>query len=290
VARLDELRVFKTPYEIACLAEANRIAALGHRAVRDAFLAGERRELDLHLLYLGATRQDDAETPYKNIVAVGAASAILHHVHYRRDASAARSLLLDAGATCRGYASDITRTHVALDGTEEATLFAALLEGMERLQRALVEGVRVGRPYETLHDEAHVRLGALLEETGVVRMSAEACAASGVSRMFLPHGLGHSLGLQTHDVGCAKIRPRAENAWLRNTRVIEPGQVFTIEPGLYFIDTFLSELRGGPHGGAVDWRKVEALAPFGGIRIEDDVVVLPDGAVTRSENLTREVL
>lgn len=288
--RLDELRVHKSSYEITCLVEANRVASLGHEAVKEAFLGGERRELELHLRFLSATAQDDAETPYKNIVAIGESAAILHHVHYRRVPVAGGSLLLDAGATFLGYNSDITRTYVTADGRPGAREFGDLIQRMESLQQALVGGVKLGRPYETLHDEAHERLGRVLSESGIVRMSPEDCVASGVSRKFLPHGLGHSLGLQTHDVGCAKVRPRQENLWLRNTRVIEAGQVFTIEPGLYFIDTFMDELRAGPHAGSIDWARVEALAPFGGIRIEDDVVVLPDASVTTSRNLTREVL
>lgn len=288
--KLDDLRVFKTPYEITCLTEANRIASLGHEAVREAFLRGERSELKLHLTFLEATHQDDPETPYKNIVALGEAASILHHVHYRRTPIPAKSLLLDAGATFRGYASDITRTYVDGDHGDASALFSDLIQRMESMQRALVASVKIGRPYESLHDEAHERLARILTETGLVRMSTEECVTSGVSRRFLPHGLGHSLGIQTHDVGCAKIRPRSDNPFLRNTRAIEPSQVFTIEPGLYFIDTFLEELRSGAHSTSIDWRKVDALMPYGGIRIEDDVVVLEDAPVSPSRNLTREAL
>jgi Xaa-Pro dipeptidase len=107
-----------------------------------------------------------------------------------------------------------------------------------------------------------------------------------VTRAFYPHGLGHSLGLQTHDVGCGLRAPRADNPFLRNTSDIAGGQVFTIEPGVYFIDALLGELRARPAGSLVDWNIVEALAPLGGVRIEDDVHVLPAGA----RNLTREQL
>jgi Xaa-Pro dipeptidase len=84
IGPLDRLRTRKTAYESFCVAEANRRAALGHRALHDAFIAGDRSELDLHLLYLMATSQDDAETPYKNIVALGENAATLHHVAYRK--------------------------------------------------------------------------------------------------------------------------------------------------------------------------------------------------------------
>src|SRR5262249_54939064 len=112
VRALDRLRVTKSAYETACITEANRRAAIGHRAVAEAFRARDASELELHLLYLGATGQDDPETPYKNIIALGPHAATLHHVGYDRAPSAAQSLLLDAGATFMGYASDVTRTYV----------------------------------------------------------------------------------------------------------------------------------------------------------------------------------
>jgi Xaa-Pro dipeptidase len=285
LAVLDRLRTTKTAYEIACLVEANRRAALGHEAVRRAFAEGDHAELDLHLLYLRTTSQDDPETPYKNIVATGRNASILHHVSYGRDATRAESLLLDAGATCLGYCSDITRTWVKTSGTASTT-FIALLAGMEAMQKRLVARITAGAPYEELHDESHRQVSAILAEAGVVKASPDEIDGKGISRVFYPHGLGHSLGLQTHDVGCAVVKPKAENPFLRNTSRIAEGQVFTIEPGLYFIDTLLAPLRAKPEGKLVDWNLVEALAPLGGIRIEDDVLVTASG----SRNFTREVL
>jgi Xaa-Pro dipeptidase len=289
VRALDRGRVLKTPYEIACLAEANRVAGLGHDAVLRAFTGGVHAELDLHLEYLRATRQDDQDTPYKNIVALGENGAVLHHVSYGRNATTASSLLLDAGATFLGYGSDITRTWVSASqgtGGDAATTFAGLVLAVEALQQQLVASVRVGMPYEALHDESHRLMSAVLKDAGLARGSVEEIDTSGISRAFFPHGLGHSLGLVTHDVGCATVRPRADNPFLRNTSRIETGQVFTIEPGLYFIDGLLRDLKNKPAGKHVDWRLVEALAPFGGVRIEDDLLVLAYGV----RNLTREVL
>ncbi|MBX3216970.1 MAG: Xaa-Pro dipeptidase [Labilithrix sp.] len=285
LAALDRLRTTKTPYEIACLAEANRRAALGHEAVRRAFAESDRSELDLHLLYLQTTHQDDPETPYKNIVATGRNASILHHVSYGRDATRAESLLLDAGATCLGYCSDITRTWVKTGGAASAA-FIAILEGMEAMQKRLVAHVTAGAPYEELHDESHRQVSAILKDAGVVKASADEIDAKGISRVFYPHGLGHSLGLQTHDVGCAVVRPKPENPFLRNTSRIAEGQVFTIEPGLYFVDSLLAPLRSTPEGKLVDWNLVEALSPLGGIRIEDDVLVTAAG----TRNFSREVL
>jgi Xaa-Pro dipeptidase len=129
-------------------------------------------------------------------------------------------------------------------------------------------------------------VGLILRDVGIVRGSADEAVAAGVTRAFYPHGLGHSLGLQTHDVGCALKAPRADNPFLRNTTDVAAGQVFTIEPGIYFIDALLADLKARPDGRLVDWDAVAALAPLGGVRIEDDVVVEPAGI----RNLTREHL
>jgi Xaa-Pro dipeptidase len=289
VNALDALRSIKTPYEVACIAEANRRAQTGHEALRDAFRDGGASELDLHLRYLQATAQDDCETPYKNIVALGANAATLHHIAYGRRATTpeAESLLVDAGATCRGYASDITRTWTKGTGAA-ASAFAELVAGVEAMQRRLCATVRVGLPYENLHDESHRQVASILRDARIVRGSADEAVAAGVTRAFYPHGLGHSLGLQTHDVGCATRSPRPDNPFLRNTSDVTVGQVFTIEPGVYFIPALLEPLRSGPQGALVDWSVVDALAPLGGVRVEDDVYVQGGPAVIR--NLTREVL
>jgi Xaa-Pro dipeptidase len=280
--RLHDLRVFKTPYEIECMAQASRIGARGHKAAADAFHAGERSELAIHLRYLAATEQDDAETPYKNIVALGDAAAILHHITYRK-VPEAKSFLLDAGASFHNYPSDITRTYASDRG-----LFAELIQRMELLQQRVISKVAVGMPYENLHDDSHRELADVLVDLAIVKGSSEACVESGVTRKLFPHGLGHSLGIQVHDVGCRKTQPKPENPYLRNTRTIEAGQVFTIEPGCYFIDTLLAELKASPAASSVDWSKIDALRPYGGIRIEDNVVVLPPGGRANVRNLTRE--
>jgi Xaa-Pro dipeptidase len=288
---LDALRTRKSAYEVECLAEANRRAARGHHAVADAFRRGTpASELDLHLLYLSATAQDDAETPYKGIVAVGANAAILHHIHYERNARAGdRSLLLDAGATCHGYASDVTRSYVEGRG-EGAAAFRALLSHMEQLQRHSCARIELGMPYEALHDAAHRDLAAVLRDVGIARASEAELIDSGVTRLFFPHGLGHSLGLQTHDVGCLVAPPRADNPWLRNTTPVTSGQVFTIEPGIYFIDDLLEKLAASPQAASIDWALVDALRPFGGIRIEDDVFIGEGHDAPLTRNLTREAL
>jgi Xaa-Pro dipeptidase len=286
---LDRLRAEKTAYEIECLAEANRRAAAGHKAAYDAFRAGGASELEMHLRFLAATGQDDPETPYKNIVAVGPHAATLHHVTYDKRPSSAspETLLVDAGSTYQGYCSDITRTWVRGTGAT-ATTFLGLVEGVEKMQQRLCAAVKLGEPYEQLHEESHRQVAKILVDVGVAKGSVDEVVAAGISRSFYPHGLGHSLGLQCHDVGCALVKPKQENPYLRNTSTIVAGQAFTIEPGVYFIDGLLETLKGSEHKGLVDWKVVEELTPLGGVRIEDDLIVTGGEKVTR--NLTREVL
>jgi len=282
VRALDGLRAYKTAYEVECLAEANRRAARGHEELRRLFRDADRSELELHLAFLGSTRQDDAETPYKNIVALGNHAATLHHVSYSKRAQPAQSLLVDAGACFAGYCSDVTRTWVKGSGAT-ASAFAQLISGMEAMQQRLCAQVRVGMPYEELHDDSHRQVAGILREAGISRLPEDELVSRGITRAFYPHGLGHSLGLQCHDVGCALRPPRGDNPFLRNTSDIAPRQVFTIEPGLYFIEALLAPLRNSPD---IDWKLVDALSAFGGIRIEDDLVVQDQGI----RNLTREAL
>jgi Xaa-Pro dipeptidase len=286
IAGFEAVRTLKTDYERECIAEANRRAVRGHQRVFGTFSVSDKSELELHLLYLEATDQDDAETPYKDIVALGRHAGVLHHVSYDRRAEhrPVQSLLVDAGATCRGYAADVTRT--AIKGADEgaAVVFANLIVRIEALQQEICRRVRPGMPYEELHDTTHQLLAPILRELDLVHASDDELIGGGVTRRFLPHGLGHSLGIQVHDVGCRTTPPRAENPYLRNTSRITPGQVFTIEPGCYFIAELMAELRREPVADRVDWALVDQLGEFGGVRIEDNVGVLEHGI----RNFTRE--
>jgi Xaa-Pro dipeptidase len=285
IARLEQARCRKSPWELANLREATRTAVAGHRAAERAFRAGAA-EFDINLAFLSAVRQPEPGLPYPPIIALNEHAAVLHYQHrHTRAPARALSLLIDAGTSCRGYASDITRTWAMGPG-----LFATLVEGMHALQKSLCESVKPGADWRELHLQAHWLIARLLQETGILRLAPDDAVSRGISAAFLPHGLGHLLGLQVHDVGgfspaagAAPIpRPPGHPA-LRLTRPLQPGMVVTVEPGLYFIDSLLAQLKSGPHADAVDWPLVERLAPFGGIRIEDNVVVTEGG----HENLTR---
>src|SRR5690606_38681992 len=284
---LEYHRACKTPYEIAMMREATRRGVRAHRAAERAFRAGAS-EFGIHLAYCQAAGQDASELPYSNIVALNEHGAVLHYTELGRlPPKPSRSFLLDAGASHAGYACDITRTHSADAGDE----FQSMIDAVDAAQRALCGQVRAGKDYRQLHLDAHLALAAVLKDFGVIRVSPEAALASGVSAAFFPHGLGHGIGLQVHDVaGFAasdaggRIEPPDGHPFLRLTRVLEPSMVVTIEPGVYFIDMLLEKLKRDGHADAVDWARVDAFRPYGGIRIEDDVVCTDAEPV----NLTRE--
>ncbi|HEX5418715.1 MAG TPA: Xaa-Pro dipeptidase [Gammaproteobacteria bacterium] len=286
LARLDFLRAWKTPYEVECIAQASRIATAGHRAAATAFRAGGS-EIDLHAAFLKAAGQREAELPYGAIIALGPHAAVLHYQNLDRvrGSSDGVSFLIDAGVEYLGYASDITRTWA-----EDAEEFEALIDSVEGLQQTLCRELRGGADFVALNARTHELLAQVLADHGIVTCSADEALARGLTRTFLPHGLGHLLGLQVHDAGGRQITPEgarreppAEHPFLRLTRVVEPGFVLTIEPGLYFIASLLRAL-GPEDRRRVDWDKIGRLMPFGGIRIEDDVLVEADGI----RNLTRE--
>jgi len=283
-------RAVKSAYELEQMRAAQRRAVPAHRAAKAAFEAGAS-ELEIHRAYLAASGHTDRDLPYANIVALNEHGAVLHYQY--QDASPpaeSRTLLIDAGALVNGYASDITRTWSL--GRDER--FDALLAAMEQAQLALVDEVRAGVDYRDIHLSTHRRVAQILAAQGIVKgMSPEALVEQGVTATFFPHGIGHLLGLQVHDIGgfmaddSGALADKPEgHPYLRLTRRLEPGMVVTIEPGLYFIPTLLKKLGNTPAGKAVDWELVGHLARFGGVRIEDDVACRAEGQAP--ENLTRD--
>lgn len=286
--RLDYTRARKTPYEIECLAEANRVALRGHAAAAACF-AQAGSEYDIHQAFVGACGQREQELPYNAIVALNEAGSVLHYqILQRQRPMQHRSLLIDAGATCRGYGSDITRSYAAR-GADSS--FVDLLMQMDNLQRQLCSFVKPGVDWRDIHQTAVEKIAALLCSSGILRCSAEEALTSGTARLLFPHGIGHLLGLQVHDVGGVMAddqggmipKPPLDPA-LRLTRQLEPGFVVTMEPGLYFVDALLKPARDSQHAQHIDWNMIDVLSPYGGIRIEDNLVVTDAGA----RNLTRE--
>ncbi len=286
VAYLEYQRAFKTPYEIAMMRAATRIGVRAHHAAERAFRAGSS-EFGIHLAYCQAAGQDANDLPYGNIIALNEHGAVLHYTERDRlPPKSPHSFLIDAGASFGGYACDITRSYSA-----QADEFAAMIDAVDAAQLTMCAQVRSGTDYRQIHLDAHLALAGILKDFGIITVSPEAAVQTGVSSAFFPHGIGHGIGLQVHDVagfaaadtGGTIAKPEG-HPYLRLTRVLEPGMVVTIEPGIYFIDMLLDELKQKGMADAVDWRRVEAFKPYGGIRIEDDVVCTEGDAV----NLTRE--
>jgi len=279
-------RAFKTDYELAMMRVASKLGARAHRAAAAAFRAGAS-EYAINTAYLGAVHETENELPYSNIIALNQHGAVLHYTEFERNPPAhAQSFLIDAGASFHGYASDITRTYAGAQAEE----FEALIDAVDNAQRSLVDKVRKGKNYPELHIQAHHALAGILREQGFIRMTPESAVESGVSSVFFPHGLGHPIGLQVHDVGGfqqdesgGNIARPLGHPYLRMTRTLQPRMVVTIEPGIYFIDMLLAELKSKPLTKDINWSKVDKFRHYGGIRIEDDVVCTEDAP----ENLTR---
>ncbi|QOL26400.1 Xaa-Pro dipeptidase [Thalassotalea sp. LPB0316] len=280
-------RAYKTTYEQECMRNSNKIAVAGHKAAKAAFMAG-KSEFDIQQAYLKATNHTANETPYGNIVALNENTAILHYTALELTTpNPLRSFLIDAGAQFNGYASDITRTYAY-----EQNEFADMIKRMDQLMLKSCDGLRPGKSYVDLHIETYRDIGNVLNEFNIINVDADTAAEAGIISTFFPHGLGHHLGLQTHDVGGfmadergTHINSPENHPFLRTSRVIEANQVFTIEPGLYFIDSLLADLKASQHKDMVNWQQVEALKPFGGIRIEDNIIVHQSS----NENMTRDL-
>jgi Xaa-Pro dipeptidase len=285
IVQLDYGRAAKTPYEVACLREANVLGARGHIAAEKAFRAGAS-EFEIALEFMKACGQRERELPYNPIIALNEGGAVLHYqIQQRAKPAKLHSLLIDAGAEFGGYASDITRTHSHHDAE-----FAALVRRFDELQLQLCAQVRVGLDWKDFHQASYRAISEFLRETGVINVSAEEAIDTALTSVFYPHGIGHLLGLQVHDVGGLQGTPEGRqidrpynHPFLRLTRKLEDGCVVTVEPGFYFIDQLLEEAKAKPLGRMIEWKRVDQLRKFGGVRIEDNVVARA-GA---HENLTR---
>ena len=289
LVQLDESRTIKTEWQIECIRKANRTAASGHRAAARAF-EHEKSELEIHLAYLHACLHEPEQLPYGSIVALNEHAAILHY-QYRQAQPPENfnSFLIDAGADHLGYAADITRTYVSGDNSTSA-VFEGLIESMNALQQRLVDEARPGRQYTELNEQTHRGVAEILKNSGICTMNIDAMLEANITTRFLPHGLGHFIGIQVHDVGGRvdaqgrALPPPVEHPFLRLTRRLEQGNVVTIEPGLYFIPSLLDPLRESNVQRHLNWSLIGRLLPYGGIRIEDNVLVTD----STPENLTRD--
>ena len=279
-------RAYKTTYEQECMRQSNALAVKAHIAAKTAFFNGGT-EYDIQNAYLNSIGYNTNETPYGNIVALNKNCSILHYMSLDKAAPQThQSFLIDAGANFNGYASDITRTY-----SFKEDKFAELITRMNQLMLNAANGLKPGVSYVDLHIATYKEIAQVLSEFEFINVSVDTAVESGIVSAFFPHGLGHHLGLQVHDMGGfmadergTHINAPEQHPFLRTSRTIEAGQVFTIEPGLYFIDSLLQDIKDSSNSDQVNWQNVNEMSPFGGIRIEDNIIVHQ----SHNENMTRD--
>lgn len=285
--QIDFQRRNKTPYEHACIRMANEMAVPAHRAAEEAFRSGAS-ELEIASAYLSACDCGESDMPYGIIAGVNEHAAVLHHTDLSKNRVKPKSFLIDAGVACNGYAADITRTYAFDKGSD----FSAMIEQMDKVQHELVALGGIGECPLELHVQSQHKIAQVMIDFNLLNYSAEQAVGQGVIDSFYPHGLGHHLGCNVHDKGSQLATPQGDPIPaskiypnLRASARMESNQVHTVEPGLYFIPPLLGRLRVSDLADSVNWAEIENWLPFGGIRIEDNIILHSDDTL---ENVTRE--
>lgn len=277
---LSAARRTKDPDEqerMRAAAAATRTGFLAAMSEARPGLTERRIEAELEA---GFRRGGGRRPAFDSIVAGGPNAAVLHFEPTDRELSAGELLLIDAGAEFGGYACDCTRTFVPGGGAtpEQEDLHRLVLE----VQEAALAQCVPGAEYKRIHLEANERMAQGLVDFGLLKGSVPDLLERDAQALFFPHGIGHLVGLAVHDAGgyvegrTPEDRPGVR--YLRADLPLEPGYAVTIEPGIYFIEALLQNPGTRErYRDAVDWTRVDALARFGGIRIEDTLLVT-DGA------------
>ncbi|GAO20044.1 uncharacterized protein UV8b_03348 [Ustilaginoidea virens] len=283
---IEASRVFKDEYEVAMIRKANHIASHAHRAVIDrAKVAATEQELYATFLERCVSRSAP-EMPYHPIVASGRAAATLHYTDNNAPLSGKLNLLIDAGCEWNNYASDITRTF-PLSGKftkESRDIYQIVL----RMQRETTELIKGGVIWDHLHLRAHqIAIEGLLA-LGILKGDAQEILDARTSVAFFPHGLGHYLGMDTHDTG-GNANPKDKDKMFRYLRLrghVPAGAVVTVEPGIYFCRFIIKPyLDDAPHSKYIDANVLEKYWDVGGVRLEDNVYVTEKGC----QNLTTAI-
>jgi Xaa-Pro aminopeptidase len=278
-------RSIKSDVEIAEIEDALAVTDRMHRAcmaaarpgIRECRLAGIIQEIAL---------SSDRQQAYTPIVTVH--GEVLHNHSYNNVLEEGQLLLNDSGAeSSMYYASDITRTF-PVSGRFTA-IQAEIYQIVLRMQLATIGTIKPWISYRDVHLGACRILAEGFHTMGLIKGNPADAVEAGAHALFFPHGIGHMLGLDVHDmedlgdiVGYRKRESRSDqfglNA-LRLSRPLEPGFVLTVEPGVYFIPALIERWqRDRLHKDFIDYDKVSALRDFGGIRIEDNILVTSTGA------------
>lgn len=258
---LDEMRLFKDRDELRLMQRAADISVLAHETAMRCAAAGIQ-EYELQAEIERVFRRHEAEPAYSSIIGAGSNACVLHYRSNSARANDGDLVLVDAGAEFRGYAADVTRTF-PVNGRFSPQQ-RALHDLVCAAQTAALEHARPGVPYETGHQAAVATLTEGLLRLGLLKGRLEKNLADHAYRRFYRHKTGHWLGLDVHDVGEYRIEG--------HSRVLEPGMVFTVEPGLY--------VSADDHSVDAKWRGI-------GIRIEDDVAITREGHEVLTRRLAR---
>lgn len=282
---LTYCRVLKTDWEIEQMKEACRVNDLAFEASMKAIKPG-MHEYEIKAVFNKVQLENGLlQDAYNGIFASGKNASILHYVTNMDQIKDGDLFLLDSGFECNGYAADYTRTFPSNGKFTpiQAGIYNAVLNAMN----TVIEAIKPGVLMEDLHLMASKLMMEGLKELDIVRGDVDEMMENNIFALFFPHGLGHFLGLDTHDVGGypkgVERIDRPGIKFLRARRELMPGMVITIEPGIYFVPAVLEPAIQDPEKAKyLNVDKVKSLLGFGGIRIEDDILVTEDGY----ENLT----
>lgn len=277
-------RSVKTDVEVAEMEDALGITDRMHRACMAAARPGIR-ECEISGMMQGIALSCDRQQAFPPIVTVR--GEVLHNHSHDGVLRDGQLLLNDSGAESpMYYASDITRT-CPVSGRftpVQAEVYQAVL----RMQLGTIRMIKPGISYREVHLGACRIMAEDLRSMGLMKGNPSDAVDAGAHALFFPHGIGHMMGLDVHDmedlgdiVGYKKKEPRSGQFglnYLRLSRPLKAGFVLTVEPGIYFIPELIDRWQGeGLHKEFIDYDKVNAFRAFGGIRIEDDVLVTSTG-------------
>ncbi|KAI0181115.1 peptidase M24, structural domain-containing protein [Hypoxylon sp. FL1284] len=281
---VEECRVVKDEYEIALIKKANEISGAAHRAVLEK-VKNAKNEYELEGVFVGTSISHGAKKQaYPSIVASGRAAATLHYVHNDKDLAGKELLLLDAGAEWNCYAADITRTFPISGRFTERS--RAIYEIVLQMQTDCIAMLKEGADWDEVHLQAHrIAIDGLLS-LGILKGDRKEILEARTSTAFLPHGLGHYLGMDTHDTGG---HPNYEDPdpifrYLRVRMKLPAGSVITVEPGIYFCEFIVRPyLKDPKHSMFIDEKVLDKYWDVGGVRIEDNLLITKDGSVNLTE-------
>lgn len=275
---LNHVRRQKEPVELERMRAAERATAAGFAAIVPLIAAGRTERVIQIELEAEFFRHGADHLAFDTIVASGANSGVLHFPPTGKALHDGELVLIDAGGEVRGYASDVTRTY-PVSGSFTAEQ-AALHDLVDRAGQAATSRVAAGTEFSELHRTAALLIAEGLVDFGLLRGRPESLVQSGAVTLFFPHGVGHMVGLGVRDAG--EVLPGREPGpglpQLRADLPLEPGHVVTIEPGIYFVPALLADpdVRARLRD-QVNWERADGLAGFGGIRIENNVLITDDG-------------